>query len=180
MSTIHDLYDNVLKKDSIGTHDWSDDTEWENYPEGGWIDPNDKDSSFTIQPEDGQAIVIPRARIRYSKNAAMHSPMIIEYYIGETKVAETVYKNQDDFFDRFDDFEVFETSNGTEMPADIWSHEYEFDEPLVLWSSSAANKINKAVIRIEDDEPYQDSESNPIGMARVRYLGCLICTDPDY
>jgi len=177
MSTVNDLRNNILKKDSIGTHDWGDDTSWQNYEEG-W--PSGKDSSFIVEPVAGQAIIIPRARIRYSEDAIMHSPLKIDYYIGETVVDTTTYKNQDDFFDRFDSFEVFPTSGGNGYTADIWSHEYEFDEAIVLWSSVGAGKLNKMVIFIEDNEQYKKQDASAIEMARVRYLGCLICTDPDY
>lgn len=175
-ATIDTLYDSVIKKDSIPTHDWGDSSQWAGAPS----------SSFTIKPNPGEAIIIPRARIRYSENAHMGSALVIDYYVGEAVVSSTEYKNQNDFFSRFDEFERFAVAGSNGYDADIFSHEYEFDAPLVLWSSEGvdgdgAPKLNKIVIRIADDQPYKQSDdTSPINMAQVRYLGCLVCTDPDH
>ena len=194
-STLDDLYSKVVDDDSIGAHDWGDDTDWTN-PAG------DGHSEFVIKPKDGQTIILTEAWVKFDANVDMQSPFEVRYCVGDLAVRTTLYKNLSDFVDRFGKFERLNLAGVNGYEHDILFWRYKFDKEVVLWSSGGFEggspvivdgvptnmfldgdgrpKLTKVVLKIQDDTPYKNKDAGAISMARVRYPGSVICEDPDW
>jgi len=165
--------------ESIPTHEFTDPDTWQRKPEGGWVDPpNDYDSTFELEPPEGKAYAIHSVRIRYSAHAKLHAALIVEYWAGELKVGETVYASKADFIDRCPDFEVLDVTGNGDYTSPIWAHSYEFQEPLVLWSTPGPGRLTKMVLKIEDHQPFKQEGGADAEAVKVRYPDIAVYTEP--
>jgi len=182
-----ELNDNTYKVTVVDANTFTlDDTDSDNftaYTSGGTIAWNDYDSSFTVYPTDGQAIVLSSVWLKMSQNAVMHSPLLIQYKAKTgTLIRQTTYNNLDDFLDRFTSYTLLEVARYTN---NIEFYEYMFPQPLVLRTADTPAGypmpyFHSITIKVQDDQPYYNDEGGSIEFCRVRYPDVQVHLDTEY
>lgn len=172
----------VIKFDTIGTHEWGDTSTW----------PATDNSTWECRPEDGQAIVLTEVMTVFCEDTQIpeDNAMLIEFWIKEipTPVRTYCYKDFRDWFARSFTKNRIEFNNQGMLQFDI-----PFSQPPALWSSSGIDmttgaphidaqgnyKLWKMTIRLANDTPYLNSDGDPAALARGKYVA-EIYEDPDY
>lgn len=163
-----------LGTDSVPTHDLRDPETWDSV----------EDSSWTLAPQPGTAIVMRTIRVLISNNAYLHSPLHIIYKdIDGNVLRTTVYESLDDFLDRFTEYNEISPSR---YDHPIEEHIYEFPQAIVLRSARSSGTPNwySLTIKIEDDEPYEAMDKNgypeELEFCRVRFPDATWYEDTEY
>lgn len=160
----------VLKYDSIYTHDYADNTTW----------PSTADSRWTLEPAVGEAIKLTSVEVKLSEHAVMHSggATLVEYFVAgvDTPVYVVTYNSIIDWIKRADELpSKVDINNGLDITAPLIMFRITFPRPAVLWSSTGQDlegnmKFNKMVVRIEDDQPYKQADgTTPAELVIAKY-----------
>jgi len=175
---------------TITTHDWSDVAEWPSQ------DP--LESKYTIQPVDGQAMVLTGVLVKFSEDMVMSpgNAMIIEGVIADgvpgCTIKLTEFKKVRDYVKRADSHDrlAFATSDG-EFTTPVMVLKLDFSEHIFLWSSAGLGaqgpkkdklgvpKFKKLQVRMENNLPLKDGEGNQLQIATSRYFAAIYA-DPDF
>lgn len=163
--------------------DDTDGSDFSPYTSGGSAVFDDYDSGFEYAPAYGLAAVLSSVWLKMSQNARMQSPLLIIYKTKDgTVIKETVYKDLDDFLDRFTGLKIIAVERYSNT---IEFYEYEFPQPLVLRSAdtpagSPIPYFHSITVKIQDDQPYKNEEGGEIEFCRVRYPDVQVHVDKEY
>jgi len=169
--------------DDLVDLDGTDGAKFTPYTSGGSAAYDNYDSSFTIAPSEGLAMVVSSVWLKMSQNARMHSPFLIIYKAKNGAVIkQTTYVNLDDFLDRFTTLKIITVERYANT---IEFYEYMFPQPLVLRSATAPEGafmpyFHSLTIKIEDDQPYKNEDDSKIEFCRVRYPDVQVHLDTEY
>jgi len=175
--------------DDLFDLDDTDGADFEPFTSGGNVAYNNFDSAFMVAPAEnpdqgwGQAILISSVWLKMSQNARMHSPLLIIYKAKDgTTIKETVYKNLDDFLDRFTSLVKISVDRYENT---IEWYEYLFPQPLTLRTAVAPPGapmpyFYSVTIKISDDQPYKTEDGGEIEYCRVRYPDVQVHLDQEY
>ncbi len=166
--------------DTIGTHDFAKPDTWPVPDDSSWeINPTDSASKY-----HGKVVKLNEIQVDFAEKLVMHSGgrLLVDFYMAG--VAEPVftyiYTDMDDWISRSQEKVKIDYAGpvGPYMQYNI-----QFAVPQILWTSVGVDangdpKLNKMVLRIEDNVAYKDSEGAAATIARGRYFA-EIYTDPD-
>lgn len=166
--------------DTIGTHDFSNVATWPAIADSKWVlDPIDEES-----PYHDKAVQLNEIQLDFAEQLVMHTggALIIDFYMSgnPNPVRTYAYTDMDDWIARsqYKQRIDYQGPIGPFMQFNI-----SFAQPPILWTSTGVDaegnpKLNKMVLRIEDDSPYLDDTSEPAKIARGRYFA-EVYDDPD-
>jgi hypothetical protein len=180
MTQPNGLPGSVVNFDTITSHDWSDNSQWV---------VSVDDSTWTLQPDAGQAIKVTGVLIKFSEDMVVHANggMLIQVAIdgwAPSPLTLVSYSSIADFFARADEWGKLDyngPANGS-VNKPIISLKFDFSRPVVLWSSGGtiegvpkvdaqgSPKFQKMMIKIADDMPYKDNDGGVVQVARSRYF----------
>ena len=170
----------VVKFDTIGVHDYADNTQWPATNDSAWtLDPTDESSEY-----HDKVVKITELQLDLSEDIVMHSggQLLVEFYMtGNPNPVKTyTYSSMQDWISKACE-KIKIDDQGSVGP--YIQYNILFSEPPTFWTSAGLDaagnpKLNKMVVSIADDMPYKDSEGNPAKIARSRYFA-EIYEDPD-
>jgi len=170
---------NVLRHDTVGSHDWADTSTWPAVDDSGWV----------VEPEAGEVLVLQEAHVYFSENIIMHEngQLLVEFYMdGNPDPVKTItYADMRDWIARaFEHYRIpYDGATGTEITGPVQHFVIPFSQPPILWSSAGVDalgnpKLNKMIVKIGNDSPYQKVGGGNAEMGRARYV-VDIYADPD-
>ena len=176
----------VKRFDTIGTHDFSDNTTWSDSTSSLWV----------LIPDDGEAIRLTEVMTNFSEDLHIHEggEVLVEFWIDPIPAPVVVvsYASIADWFSRaFEKYHI--PYSGPDSSANIIQLNIPFSQAPVLWSSGGVNmetgipavdaqgqpKLTKMTVRIADDVPYTTIDGGVVALARSKYVA-EIYVDPDY
>lgn len=187
MSQPNGLPSSAIGNDTITTHSWAHTSEWSA--------PNE--SKYEIIPAAGKAIVLSGVLIRFSEGmiAPANNEHILEYILEGWQYSPykiTGYPSLRSLFSRADIIDRSDyQGTGGDISKPIISLKYDFSRPIVLWSSGGVvggapkldaqgqPRFQKLRVRLAANEPYKDTNGDPVEMACSRYFA-TIYNDPYY
>lgn len=170
----------VFKFDTIGVHDYADNTQWPATDNSAWtLDPTSESSEY-----HDKVVKITELQLDLSEDIIMHSggQLLVEFFVsGNPNPVKTyTYSSMQDWISKAcEKFKI----NDQGVVGPYIQYNILFATPPIFWTSTGTDaegnpKLNKMVVRIADNVPYKDSQSNPAKIARSRYFA-EVYNDPD-